>query len=1271
MWARSPAWAATLAFLANWTVYTAFERLNACEQPVLFDFAIHNPVDDPNTVTKLRTCTAGTSNGTAAVLAANQTSGTCLPYTTKSQVSLDIATTGRQGYASMKDLDAALDKVQSYLDDPTNCDATFIVGRSKTTIVAVYSGRGIDNRATTSAIIRRLATEIVNSTTSKTVVLELCGDGRNADRTLGVAIDNNGDIAAIQKAVATWSNATCVSGMQISNQMKDVTIFESPRHSASNSTSSHQLVRRGDCKTATVISGDSCGSLASKCGISASDFTKYNSDPKLCSSLTPGQHVCCSAGTPPDFSPRPNADGSCASYTVKTGDTCSSIAANNGLKVADVSKFNDKTTWGWFGCNDLMAGLAICLSTGTPQMPAFVANAVCGPTVPGTKPPAKGENMTDLNPCPLNACCDIWGQCGITPEYCTAETGPQGNPGTAPPNHNGCISNCGTKMANNGNGPNSFKKIGYYESWNWDRSCLNMRAADLDSSTYTHAHWGFATITDSFDASINDTYKQWDDFTSLYGVKKIVSFGGWGYSTDTSTYDVLRKAMDPANAGTFTTNIVNFLNKNNLDGVDFDWEYAGAPDIPGIPPGLKTDGPNYLSFLQTLRGKMPAGKTISIAAPASFWYLKSFPIAKMVKELDYIVYMTYDLHGQWDYGNQFSQDGCPTGSCLRSHVNLTETNYALAMITKAGVPANIISVGVSSYGRSFGMTQAGCTGPMCHFGGPDSTAAPGICTVTAGCYISNAEILNIIGANDTSIKSWYDTDSNSDILVYNGTQWVAYMTDVTKDSRTGYYKSLNFGGTVDWAVDLHEFTGDDGAPSDNDDDDLPLPAPTMPDCTASYTTLDDLGAAGNIPDNCKAYCIVSTLGNVLSAAVKNYTDMMNDGYDGKFDTYSHAVADSAGSTVRDFVNNNGNKYFSCIISETAVCCDYCKGGAHPADQCNYCFDGACYKTCNSELGCSTKRDVSPLDGHEAFYGEMQRRDHPFPERVLISKMVNETEPCPPDYSKRGYGPDNPYEQSVYWSLDSDKANNFWADLLDNTGIPKDKIQFKSYDRGNDCAPSAKPDDDCWGIGYDYGMPTPSSYSAGDVANPKDVVQKALSNSKDLQKQISDAATSLKLNCWDGDGFELVDSISLPVLMIAEAVNGMAQVDSVADKIDEEKRKALILAFLGAILFFVPVAGEVLGAVTELADIASIITILGAVGNAAMDVYTIVDDPSNAPLAIFSLILEHLALADLAKITRAANIRRGMTDADVAKLGDKVADSMGTIKKITGVCPKTS
>lgn len=191
-----------------------------------------------------------------------------------------------------------------------------------------------------------------------------------------------------------------------------------------------------------MASGDSCAKLATKCGISPSDFTKYNPDSKLCSSLMPLQHVCCSSGTLPDFTPKKNSDGSCASYAVVQDDTCSAIAAAHSLTVDQIESFNKKT-WGWSGCSRRMAQAVICLSDGTPPMPAPLANAVCGPQKPGTKKPDNMDDIQKLNPCPLNACCDVWGQCGITAEFCTDTN--TGAPGTAKPNTNGCISNCGTK----------------------------------------------------------------------------------------------------------------------------------------------------------------------------------------------------------------------------------------------------------------------------------------------------------------------------------------------------------------------------------------------------------------------------------------------------------------------------------------------------------------------------------------------------------------------------------------------------------------------------------------------------------------------------------------------------------------------------------------------------------------------------------------------------------------------------------------------------------
>jgi GH18 family chitinase len=251
--------------------------------------------------------------------------------------------------------------------------------------------------------------------------------------------------------------------------------------------------------------------------------------------------------------------------------------------------------------------------------------------------------------------------------------------------------------------------IGYYEGYNSGRKCLFQDALQIDTSKFTHIHFGFGTLTPSFDVETGDIRSTYNfgEFKKIKGAKRILSFGGWDFSTMPETYQIFRNGVKPANRLVMAQKIAAFIKDNNLDGVDIDWEYPGAPDLPDFDPGTKEDGPNYLAFLAVLKNLLP-GKTVSIAAPASYWYLKQFPIAQIGKLVDYIVYMTYDLHGQWDANNGYSQEGCDDGNCLRSQVNLTETKHSLAMITKAGVPGNKIIVGVTSYGRSFKMAKEGC-----------------------------------------------------------------------------------------------------------------------------------------------------------------------------------------------------------------------------------------------------------------------------------------------------------------------------------------------------------------------------------------------------------------------------------------------------------------------------------------------------------------------------------------------------------------------------------
>lgn len=560
-----------------------------------------------------------------------------------------------------------------------------------------------------------------------------------------------------------------------------------------------ELNQRSTCSTIRVQSGDSCGSLATRCGISDTQFHQYNPKSNLCSTLAIGEYICCSPGTIPNMKPVPYSNGTCYTYPVVSGDTCSAIAATYTITVANINTWN-QNTWGWLGCNNLQAGENICLSKGTPPFPAPIANAECGPQMPGTSEPTNGTDWASLNPCPLNACCDKWGQCGITPDFCTKSNSSTGAPGTAALGQNGCISNCGVNITNNSQPPSSFASVTYYEAFNNQRPCLNMNVSSIPVSKYTHVHFAYANITSNFTISVDGAPTEFETFAGIKGTKRIVSFGGWAFSTDPLTYMIFREGVKLANRNKLAQDVVDFIEAHDLDGVDFDWEYPGEPDIAGIPAGSPHDGPNYLAFLKEVRSLLPSGKSISIAAPASYWYLRAFPIADMAKVLDYIVYMTYDLHGIWDLGNKYSQVGCPGGNCLRSDINLTDTTYALAMITKAGVPANKIMVGTTSYGRTFEMTTPGCWTQDCHY---SQAGRPGECTGTAG-YLADAEINSIIATNP-SATTHFDGGSDTNILVYNNTQWVGYSSDTTRKTRSSFYQGLNFAGTSIWAVDLTEF----------------------------------------------------------------------------------------------------------------------------------------------------------------------------------------------------------------------------------------------------------------------------------------------------------------------------------------------------------------------------------------------------------------------------------------------------------------------------------
>jgi len=612
----------------SWSLYSAAERLAVCPEPLLLAFGLSTMFNDTEADNPIYACTLGNAetktnllteqsfvdpdamSGTnlgpgrrrAAAVENSCGAGSSKRLETPVMLSSWDGILEPKSNSSGADAVVAMSKFKEYLEEtPTDCGKTIMFAYYRGTLVGLYSGPQVDRHKTLESLTPTL-NHAVKSSSNTRYAVEACNK-RSANDVFGLVVDPTGDFTAVQAVVKSWNEGICVTST----------------------------------KTKSIDAAFAWGSkTASNAGTqSPMRSTKV----------------------------KVLADGVCASYETKMGDICDAIAKQNGISIDDLGKWNKKT-WGWDGCDNLQPFVRICVSAGNPPMPASVWNAECGPTRNDTAPPQNGEELADLNPCPLNVCCNRWGMCGLvstpqsslktelidlqTNDYCLKSKSSTGNPGTGQKGEAGCISNCERTLTNNNMGPQKFRKIGYFEAWNYDRPCLNMHVKDIDKS-YSHIHFSFAEISKNLSVVIpSNVQQQFQSFLNGTNLpaKKIIAFGGWAFSNEGTGTGLFRKAVAPNNRQAFANRVVRFVVENKLDGVDFDWEYPGATDIDGSEPGQESDGENYFQFLKLVREKLPKEKTVSIAAPASFWYLKSFPIKKMAGVLDYIIYMTYDLHGK-------------------------------------------------------------------------------------------------------------------------------------------------------------------------------------------------------------------------------------------------------------------------------------------------------------------------------------------------------------------------------------------------------------------------------------------------------------------------------------------------------------------------------------------------------------------------------------------------------------------------------------------------
>jgi len=116
-----------------------------------------------------------------------------------------------------------------------------------------------------------------------------------------------------------------------------------------------------------------------------------------------------------------------------------------------------------------------------------------------------------------------------------------------------------------------------------------MAPSEIPVDLLTHLVFAFAFITPGTFQITNATgvpLELFKEITSLKqknpDLKVIVALGGWSFNDPGPWQLVFHDlASTKAKRAIFIKNLLQFLDCNGFDGVDFDWEYPGAPDRGG------------------------------------------------------------------------------------------------------------------------------------------------------------------------------------------------------------------------------------------------------------------------------------------------------------------------------------------------------------------------------------------------------------------------------------------------------------------------------------------------------------------------------------------------------------------------------------------------------------------------------------------------------------------------------------------------------------------
>jgi len=279
----------------------------------------------------------------------------------------------------------------------------------------------------------------------------------------------------------------------------------------------------------------------------------------------------------------------------------------------------------------------------------------------------------------------------------------------------------------------------------------------------------------------------------------MISIGGWNEGSDKYSNMV----SNAASRKTFVDSVVKFLQTQNFDGLDLDWEYPGMQAVGDADrkPGKDTDKANYIALLKELHEAFkPHGFVLSAAVSAGKPTIdRAYDVKSMSTYLDFINLMSYDFHGGWENKTAHNSPLHPRQEDVELDKEFT-VEYAVDYWLKLGADAKKLVVGMPLYGRTFTLADPNQHGIGAKAVGKGGAAGP----ITR--LIGTLGYNEICGMLKSGYKVYRD-DVQKIPYAVSGDQWIGFDDVQSITDKVNFVKSKGLGGGMVWSIDTDDFRG--------------------------------------------------------------------------------------------------------------------------------------------------------------------------------------------------------------------------------------------------------------------------------------------------------------------------------------------------------------------------------------------------------------------------------------------------------------------------------